>query len=116
MSKTLLCLALVIHNEARGEPELGKKAVAYTVINRAEQMNKPICNVVYQPAQYYTKPVKDKKSKAWKESKEVARKVLSKKVRDPTKGATHFHNSTVRPKWKLRKTQKVGKHTFYKKK
>ena len=106
----------VIHNEARGEPELGKKAVAYTVINRAEQMNKPICDVVYQPAQYYTKPVKDKKSKAWKESKEVAHKILSKKTKDPTKGATHFHNHTIKPKWKLQKTHKIGKHTFYKRK
>src|SRR5882672_3747420 len=46
----LRCLALTIYHEARGEPELGKFAVAHVVVNRAHDPRFPrrICDVVYQ--------------------------------------------------------------------
>lgn len=27
--------------------------------------------------------------------------------------ATHFHNTTVNPRWKLRKVAKISNHIFY---
>jgi N-acetylmuramoyl-L-alanine amidase len=112
---SLLCLALVIHNESLGESKRGKAAVAHVVLNRAKSKNK-ICKTVHAPNQFYTKPIKNKKSKGWHESQHVAKQVLSNTLKDPTKGATYFHNHTVRPKWsKIKtKTTRIGGHSFYK--
>ena len=113
MASSVLCLALVIHNESRGEPKQGKAAVAHVVLNRAKTHDK-VCKTVHSKGQFYTKPVKNKSSKAWVDSKVLAKKVLSKQIKDPTKGAKYFHNHTVKPKWKLKRVGKIGKHTFYK--
>lgn len=98
LSKALLCLTLAVHNEARGEPIRGKTAVAYVVMNRAKQPKK-ICSVVHAKGQFANKPVKRKSTKAWKDSKQISHKVLTKQIKDPTKGAKYFHNTTVHPKW-----------------
>ncbi len=112
LKSSLLCLALVVHNESKGELELGKHAVGHTVLNRAEKHNKSICKVVYEPGQYYTKPV-NKKHESWEDSVSIAKRILNGKIKDPTNGATHFHNHQVKPKWKLKRTKRIGKHTFY---
>jgi N-acetylmuramoyl-L-alanine amidase len=112
---SLLCLALVIHNESLGESKRGKAAVAHVVLNRAKSKNK-ICNVVHSPGQFYTKAVYNKSSKGWQDSKIIAKQILNNEVKDPTNGAVYFHNHTVRPKWsKIKtKTTRIGNHTFYK--
>ena len=114
LTSTVLCLALIIHNEAGGEKELGKVAVAKVVLNRAKS-HKNTCKVIYEKHQFYTKPIKSK-GEHWEKSKQLAKKVLSGHFKDPTNGATHFHNGTVKPKWAKmkRKTAKIGKHYFYK--
>lgn len=114
LTSTVLCLALIIHNEAGGEKELGKVAVAKVVLNRAKS-HKNTCKVVYEKRQFYTKPIK-KKDKHWEKSKHLAKKILEGHFKDPTNGATYFHNDTVKPYWskKHRKTAKIGKHYFYK--
>lgn len=120
LAKAILCLALTIYHEARGEPELGQKAVAYVTYNRAETPN-DICKVVYEKNQYsWTSDpklqVRDKL--AFSEAKQIAVEVLhdTRRVNDPTKGATHFHNHKVKPAWskRFKRTLKVGNHTFYK--
>lgn len=116
LSSSLLCLAMIVHNESSGEPYVGKAAVAHVVINRAKATNSNICKVVYAPAQFYTKKIKNTKSKDWEESKKIAGKILSRKIKDPTRGAIFFHNHSVKPKWSKvkRKTARIGNHTFYK--
>src|SRR5262249_33670370 len=44
------CLALTVYHEARGEPELGKEAVAHVVVNRSHDPRFPLrlCDVVWQ--------------------------------------------------------------------
>lgn len=100
------CLATMIYGEARGEPEIGQVAVAYTAMNRA--VNRSVCDVVLAPKQYSIfndnpalkaaalslhiepkhKNITDKN--AWPLAVKVARDVLRKSVPDPTKGATHY--------------------------
>ena len=53
MIKTaLLCLALTVYFEARGEPEHGQYAVAEVVMNRVEQRDATVCSIVYAPNQF----------------------------------------------------------------
>lgn len=113
-TSAVLCLAMIISNEAGGEHEQGKVAVAKVVINRAKT-HKNICKTVYQKNQFYTKKV-NVKSKTWTESKSIAEKILKGKYKDPTHGSTYFHNHTVKPKWANhhKRVVKIGRHTFYK--
>ena len=41
MLNEILCLSQIMFGEARGEPDLGKVAVAYTAINRKADPNYP---------------------------------------------------------------------------
>lgn len=100
------CLATMVYGEARGEPELGQVAVAYTALNRAK--NRTVCDVILAPKQYSifndnpslraaAMSLKvDPKHKnivdewAWEKAKKVAQIVMRRKVPDPTKGSTHY--------------------------
>ena len=121
MVKTaLMCLALNVYHEARGEHEIGQRAVAFVTVSRAESKSN-ICPTVFEKGQFsWTKHKKrkivNKDSKEWKKAFEVAKQVLSKSVNDPTHGATHFHHPKVKPNWRkhLKKTTKIGNHIFYK--
>lgn len=113
LTNSLLCLALVIHNESRGEPKEGKMAIAHVTLNRSKNKNN-ICKTVYAKGQFATQPVKFTNNPAWTDSKIIARDALFKKTKDPTNGAVYFHNNKVNPKWKFKKTKKIGNHIFYK--
>lgn len=96
----------MVYGEARGEPELGQVAVAYTALNRAK--NRTVCDVILAPKQYsifndnpslraaaLSLNVEPKHKNivdewAWVKAKEVAQVVMRKKVPDPTKGSTHY--------------------------
>lgn len=88
----LLCLALNIHFEARGEPIEGQLAVAHVTINRAKENKTSICHEVFKKGQFswtrhrYSIP----KGPEWENSKKVAS--LSLKSSDSVKGATYFFN------------------------
>ena len=118
IAEAMVCLALNIYFEARGESDLGKRAVAYATINRTEN-NSDVCKIIFEPGQFSwlkaKKPIKDKK--AFEAAKKLAKEVLADtdRVNDPTKGATYFHNEEVKPIWSKRftRTLKVGKHIFY---
>ena len=118
-SAALLCLALNIYHEARGEPIIGQRAVAHVVVNRVKDPQFPdeVCKVVYQDSQFsWVKKRKPKPhGKPWEDAKEVASTVLLGKSADPTKGATHFHTTLIKPKWsyRLRYTRTISKHVFY---
>ena len=115
----VLCLALNIYYEANSEPLVGKLAVAHVTMNRAEQDEHNVCKVVYAPGQFsWTKQknlAKPNKSDL-EAAKELAALVISGETKDPTNGATYFHNTTVNPRWKtVKKTVQIGNHIFYKK-
>lgn len=118
-STAILCLTLNIYHEAGAEPVKGKQAVAHVTINRSKN-KRDICNIVYEKDQFSWTKAKhrkaDRSSKTWILSSKVAKDAFYKNSVDPTKGATHFHATYVRPDWanKLDKTTKIGKHIFYK--
>lgn len=124
----LQCLALTIYHEARGEPELGKFAVAHVVINRAHDPRFPmrICDVVYQKKDLRARAcefswtcdaVSDQPRdvKAWLHSMWVAKQVYWGLTEDPTAGAMWFHADYVHPDWagSLASPQRIGHHLFY---
>ena len=122
-------IALAIYREARGEPDEGQIAVAYSIVNRAKDPLKrwpsnPI-EVITQPWQYssFTAPGDSQLVKFPKliEAKEYLRKayrVYHGLVPDPTKGANHYHGDYMSPfpKWAdaRKKTTHIGQHIFYK--
>lgn len=126
----LLCLALNVYHEARGEPVTGQRAVASVTINRARANESSVCEEVFKPHQFsWTGPYrrigknkridfavkKVKDQTAWTKAKDIAKKTLASKSIKLT--ATHFHAVNVRPKWrtskKLRLVAVIGGHKFY---
>ena len=128
-SKQLECLTRNIYWEAATEPFEGKVAVAQVTINRVEsgRFAKDICGVVYQKNVVYDRVVCqfswfcDGSSKIrpiypahWKESEEVAKKVLLEGFRLPSvKNALYFHADYVNPRWGKPQVAKFGRHIFY---
>lgn len=114
----ILCLALNVFYEANNEPLVGKQAVAHVTLNRVNNENYPdnVCSVVYQPGQFSWTNEKGRKKPsraALEKAKEIAEDALEGRSTDPTMGATHFHNLTVKPRWKLKRIIRIGNHIFY---
>lgn len=125
--RQLICLAKNIYFEAASEPFEGKVAVAQVTINRAESGKYPsdICDVVFQKNVVYGKVICQfswycesgptvRHSGAYKESMEVAKKVLLENFRLPSlRNAYFYHAEYVSPNWKLPKITQIGRHIFY---
>ena len=125
----LECLTRNIYWEAASESFEGKVAVAQVTMNRVASGKFPnsVCGVVYQKNIFYEKIVcqfswfceNTHKLKAvytpmWKESEEVAKKVLLENFRLPSlKNALYYHADYVNPDWKKPKIEKIGRHVFY---
>jgi spore germination cell wall hydrolase CwlJ-like protein len=128
-TKQLECLTRNIYWESATEPFEGKVAVAQVTINRVEsgRFAPDICGVVYQKNVVYDRVVCqfswfcDGSSKIrpiypahWKESEEVAKKVLLEGFRLPSvKNALYFHADYVKPQWGKPQVAKFGRHIFY---
>ena len=119
LQNALMCLALNIYHEARGEPLDGQVAVAMVTMNRANWQASSICDVVYERKQFsWTHRVHNpspREPAAWARAKRVASRVLDGEHDDVTRGATHFHSRAVQPVWRhaLKKTTTIGRHVFY---
>ena len=114
---SILCLALVVFNEARAEPYEGKYAVAEVVINRAEQQNKSICEIVKQPNQFtfvknkgLTIPKTEKD--AWEEAQKVASSSLSKRT-NYSNGALYFNTKAIGVRFNKKRKASIGNHVFF---
>lgn len=128
--RQLACLAKNIYYEAGNQPFEGKVAVAQVTINRTESGQYPsdICKTIYQKNIIYQKVLcqfswvcdRDTTVKAinkanFKESEEVAKKVLLEGFRLPgLKEAMYFHGDYINPGWKRERITKIGNHIFYK--
>jgi spore germination cell wall hydrolase CwlJ-like protein len=127
--RQLECLAINIYREAGSEPFEGKVAVAQVTMNRAESGRFPndICGVVYQKNVVMERVVcqfswacdhaikaRPVNNDAYKESYEVAKKVLLENFRlSVLKDAMFYHADYVNPRWKFEKIGKIGQHIFY---
>lgn len=121
----LQCMAQNIYFEAGSQSLAGKMAVGYVVLNRMRKPNYPdtACGVINQrtgeSCMFSWTCAGDKQVRnqtVWKQSQQVAYDLLSrdrKDLVDITEGATHFHNGSVNPRWKLKRVAKIDDHYFY---
>lgn len=116
-SAAVLCLALNIYHEARGEPIDGQIAVAAVTLNRVHDPRWPdnVCDVVYQPHQFswtlqeHPLPIDEP------EALLLAFQLASEAQPNPDFG-THYHSTDIDPpSWTAQLTQlgQVGIHRFY---
>jgi len=116
--------------EAADEPDEGKAAVAYVILNRkmSGRWGDNIKDVVTRPWQFepwMTRRREMEKLAAdnarYQAAARIADAVLTGEMPDPTAGATHFLNPTIvrqrrggsLPSWARGEGQPIGKHTFY---
>lgn len=117
-NKEVLCLAKTIFYEARGEPLIGKIAVAHVVLNRVKDKNYPndICGVVHQKKQF--SGVYKALDKFDEKSFSLAFEILKEKKYDfdPTEGSIFYHNISVKPSWskEYERAVRIENHIFYK--
>ena len=127
-AKALRCLALTLYWEAEGEGREGMAAVAAVVLNRVHSKRFPnsVCAVVKQGGEteryrcqfsWWCDGKSDwpQNSRIWRQAEQVARKALSKKLKDPTSGSLYYHHTAILPKWRraLEMTAVIGRHAFY---
>ena len=128
-TKQLDCLTRNIYYEATTEPFEGKVAVAQVTMNRVEsgRFGRDVCSVVYQKNIIMEKivcqfswtctgvsQVKPIYSAHFRESEEVAKKVLLENFRLPSmKEAMYYHADYVNPRWGKPQVAKIGRHIFY---
>jgi len=128
--RQLACLATNIYYEAGNQPFEGKVAVAQVTINRTKSGLYPadICKTIYQKNIVYEKVLcqfswvcdraiiaRPVNRATFKESEEVAKKVLLEGFRLPSlTDAMYFHGDYINPGWKREKITKIGNHIFYK--
>lgn len=124
------CLAQAIYFEARGENLLGQVAVAEVILNRVDSESYPdtVCGVVRQGedkrnACQFSYICDGKKEKianrdAFEGVGKIAWVMMQGKPRVLTGEATHYHNTTVNPRWakRLVRTARIGDHVFYRRK
>ena len=117
---SVLCLAMNIYGEARGESLEGRIAVAQVTLNRVEHPAYPddVCSVVFEPHQFsWTKtPLRVREPEAMASAIRLAGQVLADPPEDLTAGATNFFSGSQKPVWADRLTEvaRIGNHRFYK--
>lgn len=128
-TRELDCLTRNIYWESANEPFEGKVGVAQVTLNRVKsgKYANSVCGVVYQKNVFYEKVVCqfswycENASRVrpihlalWRESEEVAKKVLLENFRLPAlKDAYSYHADYVNPNWNLPKVTQIGRHIFY---
>jgi len=120
MDVALMCLALTVYHEGRGEPLHGQYAIAHVVMNRVKdgRWGSTVCSVVAQKKQFsYTeKHSFPKDMDALQEAVRVSRYVIN-GMTDSTQGSTHYFNPNLAaPDWAgdLQYVMRIGDHVFYK--
>jgi N-acetylmuramoyl-L-alanine amidase len=123
-------LARTLWGEARGEPRLGKEAVAAVILNRLKR-NAPVRfgatieEVCRKPLQFScwnpNDPNRtqleqvDKSDATFAECCTVAELAVDGRLADPTNGADHYHTVSVSPSWSQGKIPccTIGGHQFF---
>lgn len=135
LETAILCLALNIYHEARGEPIVGQRAVAQVTMNRAGGDPEKVCSEVFKPKQFswantLTDPAKAGErsenarkflptdNEAWGIAKRISRNFLTGSSKDVVGSADHYFNPKKlrrKPRWSKSMTfvAKVGDHYFY---
>lgn len=119
-------LAKTVWGEARGESEIGKKAVICVVFNRflskAWYSAKNVADVCLKKAQFSCWNTDDVNAEKIEKLTFIELKPYMELIRDVltegdiTDGATHYHTKKINPAWAKNATPTVvyGNHIFYK--
>lgn len=118
------CLTFVIFGEARGEPDLGKVAVAFVIKNRAKKWNINYCDVVRMPGEFAFKINKlhgPNDLESWHRALNIAVFLIDGGGYDtldsPVGNAIYFNSLSAEEQsvmGKDRFIRKIGHHYFYK--
>ena len=119
MNALLLCLAMNIYHEARGESFEGQIAVAEVVLNRMQDERWPdtSCGVVWQPWQFswtHDYELREIKAKGHLIALSAARLAVT--GTNWANGADHYHTIDILPpNWAddMQPVQVIGNHIFY---
>lgn len=119
MNAMLLCLAMNIYHEARGEPFEGQLAVAEVVMARMQDSRWPStsCGVIWQPWQFswtHEYEFKNINAKGHKVALSAARIAVT--GTNWANGADHYHTiGIIPPDWAddMQPVQVIGNHIFY---
>lgn len=108
-------LARAVHGEARGEPYVGKVAVAAVILNRVKSPEFPntIAGVIYQPGAFTA--VSDGQINLTPDREAIAAALDALNGWDPTDGALYYYNpekSTSQWIWTREVHLVIGKHHF----
>ena len=124
----IMCIAVAIYFEARGEPLAGRFAVAEVVINRMRDPRYPsdACSVVYDGGEtlhecafsFYCDGKSDQpdlNSVDWDSAQRVAQAVYEGRSAPVVGEATHYHSVNVQPWWATtgHVVAKISDHVFY---
>ena len=128
--RDLICLAMNVYHEARGEPLEGQFGVAEVTMNRVADSRYPdsVCEVVYQKRWDFLRKrqvsafswtefdtVDVPEGEAWQRAVSVAEATLNGDHSDSLDGAIYYHAAYIRPSWTRGKqpVAKIGRHVFY---
>lgn len=108
-------LGRAIYGEARGEPYLGKVAVAAVILNRVDSPNFPnsIASVIYQPGAFTAVSDGQINLSPDEDALKAARDALN--GWDPSYGCLYYWNpatATSKWIWSRKKVIEIGKHWF----
>jgi N-acetylmuramoyl-L-alanine amidase len=108
-----------VYHEARGEPEIGQKAVVHTTLNRTKHRDKSIKEVVLEPYQF-SWTLKSKNEWLPNDTDALLNCFVSVvqalNEKDFTGGSMYFHRYDIEPYWKdtYSYVGQYGAHRFYK--
>ena len=113
------CMSSAIYHEARGEGEQGMIVVAHTILNRSRKSHLSVCQTLRKRGQFsFVK--RGVLPHAPREYSLLAMQAIRGYNRgmDSSKGATFFVLHKCKPKWlkEMKRTVRVGQHSFYKEK
>jgi spore germination cell wall hydrolase CwlJ-like protein len=129
-TQNLICLALNVYFEARGEPVAGQYAVAEVTMNRVASGRYPdtVCGVVnqknwdplrkrYVSAFSWTEltPMPEPSGEEWERAWEIAEEVYYRRRAPGLDNALLYHARHIKPSWARGRTPvaRIGNHVFY---
>lgn len=117
---SIMWLSFCVYFESRGEPEIGQIAVAHVVLNRMEEDNSTVKEIILQPNQFSwtNDDIADaiRNFPAFNHCVYSVIKCLDQRAGGfRLEGANHYYNpNIVNPKWarKMKLVARYGNHIF----
>ena len=113
LEQALMCLATTIYMESASEPKEAQIAVGYVLMRRAEFNHMNVCYEMKRPYQF-----------SWYGNKKppiintyyynIAWRIMHNLEPDYSRGATHFHDTSIKNPWKMKPIVQWSRLIFYK--